>query len=98
MSVNGTTVTIDLGTSNLKSTLQDDQAYEIGTNPLGVTLSDGKTMDVPKGVAVMIDAGAVFKLRGANIDVGSSTQNVDRSLVRFKSWGRRRAASISPPT
>ena len=37
-------------------------------------------MDVPKGVTVMIDAGAVFKLRGANIDVGSSTQNIDRSL------------------
>ena len=87
VSVNGTTVTINLGSSSLKSTLQDDQAYEIGTNPLGATLSDGKSMDVPKGVTVMIDAGAVFKLRGANIDVGSSTQNIDRSLGAIQVLG-----------
>ena len=44
-------------------------------------------MDVPKGVTVMIDAGAVFKLRGANIDVGSSTQNIDRSLGAIQVLG-----------
>ena len=44
-------------------------------------------MDVPKGVTVMIDAGAVFKLRGANIDVGSSTQNINRSLGAIQVLG-----------
>src|SRR6185295_2676398 len=42
-------------------------------------LSDGAKMEIPKGVTVMIDAGAVFKLRSANIDVGSSAQGIDRS-------------------
>ncbi len=36
-------------------------------------------MQVPKGVTAMIDAGAIFKLRRANIDVGSKSQGVDRS-------------------
>ena len=72
--------TINLGTSKLKSTLQDNRPTRSAPTRSGATLSDGKTLDVPKGVTVMIDAGAVFKLRGANIDVGSSTQNIDRSL------------------
>ena len=36
-------------------------------------------MNIPKGVTVMIDAGVVFKLYGANIDVGSSAIGIDRS-------------------
>jgi|GEM_PF-498183 len=60
-------------------TLRDNIAYEIGYDRFGLPLSDGSKMEVPKGVTVMIDAGAVFKLSGANIDVGSSTERVDRS-------------------
>ena len=78
--VDGPTVTIDLGTSKLLSTLQDNKAYEIGTDQSGAALSDGKKLEVPKGVTLMFDAGAVVKLRGANVDVGSSAQNIDRSL------------------
>jgi len=46
--------------------------YLIGTTLAGQPLPDGSTFNVPKGVTVMIDAGAVFKLRSAIIDVGSS--------------------------
>ncbi len=56
-----------------------DSAYEIGFDILGRPLQDGWRMEVPQGVTVMVDAGAVFKLRKANIDVGSSTQGIDRS-------------------
>ena len=56
-----------------------DAAYEIGFDILGRPLQDGWRMEVPQGVTVMIDAGAVFKLRNANIDVGSSAQGIDRS-------------------
>ncbi|MFH1920060.1 MAG: S8 family serine peptidase, partial [Planctomycetota bacterium] len=59
--------------------LTDNLPYEIGDDSQQGTLSDGSKMDVPKGVTVMIDAGAVFKLGEANIDVGSSAQGVDRS-------------------
>jgi hypothetical protein len=77
--VDGRTVTIILGTSALGNTLQDNQPYEIGTDSLGNVLPDGARLEVPRGVTVVFDAGAVVKLRGANIDVGSSTENVDRS-------------------
>ncbi len=56
-----------------------DQAYEIGYDIFDNPLEDGWRMEVPKDVTVMIDAGSVFKLRGANIDVGSSSQGIDRS-------------------
>ena len=78
--VDGPTVTIDLGTSKLLSTMQDNKAYEIGTDQSGAALSDGKKLEVPKGVTLIFDAGAVVKLHGANVDVGSSAQNIDRSL------------------
>ncbi|HJS06598.1 MAG TPA: NF038122 family metalloprotease, partial [Pirellulales bacterium] len=61
------------------ATLSDNLAYEVGFNNLGQALSDGTDMQVPKGVTVMVDAGAIFKLRRANIDVGSRSQGVDRS-------------------
>ena len=68
------------GSDQRIETVSDNFAYEIGFGLLsGVILSDGATMDVPKGVTVMIDAGAVFKLNRARIGVGSSTLGVDRS-------------------
>jgi len=53
--------------------------YLIGTTLNGQPLQDGATFNVPKGVTVMIDEGAVFKLRAANIDVGSSSALVSRA-------------------
>ncbi len=55
------------------ATLGDNLAYEIGRGGLGnAPLSDGTTLDVPKGVTMMIDAGAIFKLSNARIGVGTS--------------------------
>jgi hypothetical protein len=68
------------GNDGRLETVGDNFAYEIGLGLAGVpVLSDGQTMDVPKGVSVMVDAGAIFKLRRARIGVGSSTIGVDRS-------------------
>ncbi|MGN6133217.1 MAG: hypothetical protein ACTHOU_01910, partial [Aureliella sp.] len=62
------------------ATINDNFAYEIGFGLLaGSTLSDGSTMEVPRGVTAMIDAGAIFKLRRARIGVGSTNLNIDRS-------------------
>ncbi|MCA9126859.1 MAG: pre-peptidase C-terminal domain-containing protein [Planctomycetales bacterium] len=61
------------------ATLADNKAYEIGFDNLGRPLPDGMTLDVPKGVTVMIDAGAILKLRRARVGVGSSSVSVDRS-------------------
>ncbi|MFV2068448.1 MAG: DVUA0089 family protein, partial [Pirellulales bacterium] len=54
-------------------------AYQIGIDPLSQPLPDGVSMRVPKGVTVMVDAGAIFKLRRANLEVGSSSPTIDRS-------------------
>ncbi len=65
---------------NDATNLLDNVAYEIGTNSdTKKVLSDGATFDVPRGVTVLIDAGAVLKFAGTNINVGSFAQNVDRS-------------------
>ncbi|MCP4813196.1 MAG: hypothetical protein GY888_11835, partial [Planctomycetaceae bacterium] len=63
----------------LKS-LEDVQAYEVGfSRLLGTPLADGAKMQVPQGVTVMVDEGAVFQLRRAEIGVGSTDSVVDRS-------------------
>ncbi len=67
------------GADKNMATTADNLAYEIGFNTLGQALPDGATFDVPKGVTVMIDAGAILKLRRARIGVGSTSVNVDRS-------------------
>jgi hypothetical protein len=61
--------------------------YLIGTTLAGQPLPDGATFNVPKGVTVMIDAGAVLKLRAANIDVGSSSPLVDRGGAAIQVLG-----------
>ncbi len=61
------------------ATHADNLAYEIGFNALGQPLPDGATLDVPKNVTLMIDAGAILKLRRARVGVGSTSVNVDRS-------------------
>lgn len=57
----------------------DNLAYEIGFDTLGRALPDGATFDVPRNVAVQIDAGAILKLRRSRIGVGSTSVSVDRS-------------------
>jgi VCBS repeat-containing protein len=76
------------GSDNNFATPRDNFAYEIGFGSLpGQLLTDGTTMEVPKGVTVMVDAGAIFKLRAARIAVGSSTLGVDRSGTALQVLG-----------
>lgn len=76
------------GVDGSLDTLNDAFAYEIGFGGPGNTVrSDGATMEVPQGVTVMIDAGALFKLREARIGVGSSTASVDRSAGALQVLG-----------
>lgn len=61
--------------------------YLVGTNLAGQPLADGETFNVPQGVTVMIDAGVVLKLRGANLDVGSSSELVSRTGAALQVLG-----------
>lgn len=68
------------GADGSMGTLVDNLAYEIGFNNFGQPLPDGSIFDVPKGVSVMIDGGAVLKMRRARVGVGSSAPTgIDRS-------------------
>ena len=67
------------GADKKLNTAADNLPYEIGFNGNGQPLPDGTTLDVPKDVALFIDAGAVLKLRRARIGVGSTSASVDAS-------------------
>ncbi len=75
------------GADNRIDTTFDNRAYEIGTASSGAILADGKTLEVPKGVTVMIDAGSILKLSNAKISVGSETVDQDRSLAALQVLG-----------
>ena len=71
------------GADKILATTNDNLSYNIGFDSLGNALSDSSPSDpaslkIPAGVTMMIDAGAIIKLRGANIDVGSSAVNDPR--------------------
>ncbi len=59
------------GADNNPNTLNDNVSYNVGFDSIGGALSDGTRFEVPRGVTVMVDAGAIIKLRGANVNVGS---------------------------
>ena len=61
--------------------------YYVGTSDQGSVLSDGETFNVPAGVVVMIDAGAVLRMNRSNIDVGSSTDLVSRKAAALQILG-----------
>jgi hypothetical protein len=61
--------------------------YLVGTDLTSRPLADGATFNVPAGVTVMIDEGAVFKLRAAVIDVGSASTLVSRAGASLQVLG-----------
>lgn len=67
------------GTDGNLATPIDAKPYLIGFDIFNAPLADGTTLNVPLGVTVMVDAGAVIKFRQANINVGSTAVNIDRS-------------------
>lgn len=78
-------------------TLGDNRAYEIGfdnTITPSVPLADGTALDVPQGVTLVIDAGAVFKLSEANINAGSFAQGVDLSGGSIQVLGTPQRSAI----
>jgi len=76
-----------VGNSGNDAAVGDDRPYLIGTTLAGAALADGTTFEVPAGVTVMVDEGALFKLRAANIDVGSSSTLVSRAGAALQVLG-----------
>src|SRR5690606_29807615 len=66
------------GADGQLATVGDNLAYEIGQTTFG-TLADGATLNIPRDVTVMVDGGAIFKMRSSTVRVGSDAVGVDRS-------------------
>lgn len=67
---------------------KDNRAFEFGRGGANNSvLADGATFDVPRGVTVMIDAGALLKLRDAKIGVGSESIDPNRELAAIQVLG-----------
>ncbi len=70
----------NFGTTNNPTTpVANWLSYNVGFDSLGRPLSDGSTFQIPQNVTVMVDAGAVIKLHGANIEVGTLAQGSNHS-------------------
>ena len=77
-----------VGTDNNVSTPGDNPAYEIGRGgPGNAILSDGLSFQVPQGVTMMIDAGAIFKVRGSRLIAGSLGTGTDASYSSIQVLG-----------
>ena len=61
------------------ATTNDNRPYQVGFDLSGQPLQDGSTLQVPRGVTLMIDGGAIVKLRRSEIGVGSPSSSVNRS-------------------
>lgn len=74
---------------NDPDTLSDDNAYLIGPDPFnaGQNLKDGRNIILPKGVTMMIDAGAILKFSNSSIQVGSTSVSDDRSFSALQILG-----------
>lgn len=70
------------------NTLTDNRAYEIGRGGVGnAILSDGLTLELPRGVTMMVDAGAIFKMQGSRIAAGSLSAGINNSFSALQVLG-----------
>jgi large repetitive protein len=75
-----------LDPDNAIPSLTSVRAYEIGQGAFGVPLSDGSSLEVPRNVTLMIDAGAIIKMGNSRILVGSDG-TLDRSGAAIQVLG-----------
>jgi hypothetical protein len=69
-------------------TLDDNVSYQIGLDTLSrQPLDDGVTLEVPREVTLIVDAGAVFQINETRIGVGSSDAVIDRAAGALQVLG-----------
>ena len=75
------------GVDGLVETLEDNFSYQIGFDNNGVPLADGTSLNLPQGVRMVIDSGAILKLSGSRIGVGSVSPTIDASDTALQVLG-----------
>tara|TARA_R110002049_G_scaffold2750_10_gene22411 strand:+ start:25159 stop:41367 length:16209 start_codon:yes stop_codon:yes gene_type:complete len=68
-------------------TLADNLSYHIGFASNGVPLEDGSSLDLPQGVHMTIDSGAVLKMSRSRLGVGSVSPLIDASDTSLQVLG-----------
>ncbi|MCH1438681.1 MAG: hypothetical protein L7W43_03435, partial [Rubripirellula sp.] len=62
------------------ATVGDNVAYEVGIiTSIGQVLEDGRNLELPGGVQLVVDAGVIMKFLDSRISVGSDNNGFDRS-------------------
>ncbi|MDB4634476.1 hypothetical protein OAG76_03630, partial [Rubripirellula sp.] len=62
------------------ATVGDNVAYEVGLiTSIGQVLEDGRNLELPGGVQLVVDAGVIMKFLDSRISVGSDNDGFDRS-------------------
>ena len=71
----GTTIRVlgNGGVDGQMETVGDNYSYQIGYTSNGMPLPDGTTLDVPKGVRLILDSGAILKMSRSRLGVGSAS-------------------------
>ena len=72
---------------NARVDSRDASEYYIGRDDQGNPLSDGEDFNVPAGITLMVDAGAVIRMGQSNLDVGSSSPLVSRAQASVQILG-----------
>ncbi|MDA8744150.1 GEVED domain-containing protein [Rubripirellula amarantea] len=67
------------GTDGKLETPGDNFSYQIGFASNGTALEDGSSLNLPQGVRMVIDSGAILKLSGSRIGIGSVSPLIDVS-------------------
>ena len=76
------------GSDDDLTTADDNLAYEIGRiASLNDTLDDGRNLELPAGVHLVVDAGVVMKFLDSRISVGSDDDGDDRSEASISVQG-----------
>ena len=65
----------------------DNFSYQIGFANNGLPLVDGSSLNLPQGVRMVIDSGAILKLSGSRIGVGSVSPLIDVSDASLQVLG-----------
>ncbi len=78
------------GTDNDVLTPSDAKPYLLGFADTGSQLEDGSKLELPQNVVLQVDAGAVVKLQGANLDAGTSAVGLSRSGGAIQVLGNTR--------
>nr|WP_143547790.1 GEVED domain-containing protein [Rhodopirellula sp. SM50] len=75
------------GRDGLVHTAGDNFSYNIGVNDSGLALEDGTSLNLPAGIQMMVDAGAILKFSNTRLGVGSVAPTIDLSGANLQVLG-----------